>query len=173
MVQAMHFDGKTLDILDQTKLPLQVEWVHCSTEEQVADCILTMKVRGAPAIGAAPAYGCAIAALRDKSLGAEAFQATMEHVLQALLGTRPTAVNLAWAIDRIKKLLHEPGNPAQWTERILQEAKQIASDDLQINRQIGENGVQVIPPNAHILTHYNTGTLATVGYGTALGVIRS
>jgi methylthioribose-1-phosphate isomerase len=172
-LQALRFHGTSLEILDQTKLPLQESWIQCRTADEVARCIVDMNVRGAPAIAAAAAFGIAIAAQQHQHRPDAEFQHEMRKVMQTLAATRPTAVNLFWAIQRIQTLLDQPGTSRVWAERIVEEAQQIAREDVAVNRKIGANGEPLIPENANILTHCNTGTLATVEYGTALGVIRS
>jgi len=150
-------DG-TLEMLDQRILPHQQSWISYSTADSVAEGIRVMVVRGAPAIGIAAAYGMALAAFS----GADLVEA--DAVLRA---SRPTAVNLFWALDRIRDLRSsEP-------EVILAEARSIESEDLEMNLSIGRNGAQLIPHGANIMTICNTGALATAGHGTALGVIRS
>jgi methylthioribose-1-phosphate isomerase len=150
-------DGRLL-MLDQRVLPTQQKWLELTTHEQVAEAIRDMAVRGAPAIGVAAAYGMALAA---KS-GCEISQART-----LLADSRPTAVNLFWALDRIESL-------GDWSfDRVLAEAQSIEREDLEMNLAIGENGAPLIPDGATILTVCNTGSLATAGHGTALGVVRT
>ena len=145
-------------MLDQRVLPTRVEWLEFHSAEAVAHGIRDMVVRGAPAIGIAAAYGMALAAYHDDDLLAA------DHILRE---SRPTAVNLFWALDRIKDL------PVSTFEVILADAKNIEREDLEMNLEIGRQGAKLISEGANILTICNTGALATAGHGTALGVIRS
>jgi methylthioribose-1-phosphate isomerase len=163
----------SLRLLDQTLLPDQEVWLDCRTPEQVADAIRRLAVRGAPAIGVAAAYGLAlgIAAVRDAADLEPRFAAVAE-----LLGaTRPTAVNLRWAIDRGRRVFDEstPAGPAAAAGALLAWAQRLAAEDVEINRRIGEHGAALFAPGSRVLTHCNAGALATAGYGTALGVIQS
>lgn len=154
----MEWKGEYLALLDQRLLPGTEVWLELSTVEQVADAIREMAVRGAPAIGIAAAYGMALAA-RD------GMDQTAAHKL--LFETRPTAVNLGWALDRVSSLgVWESG-------AVLSEAHAIEAEDLECNRRIGANGLSLVPEGARILTICNTGGLATAGHGTALGIIRT
>lgn len=145
-------------MLDQRVLPGREDWLSLSSYEEVVDAIRDMAVRGAPAIGVAAAYGMALAALKGED------KATAKA---ALAGSRPTAVNLFWALDRIDAL------PSWSYEEVLREAQEIEQEDLEMNRAIGRHGAALIQPNWNVLTICNTGALATAGHGTALGVIRS
>jgi methylthioribose-1-phosphate isomerase len=174
-MQPLRFTGRTLEVLDQTKLPEQEVWETCDTYELVAEAIEKMKVRGAPAIGATAAYGIAIGAQQGQELSKGEFLSYMEGVCERLAKTRPTAVNLFWAIKRMRNLIQENADldVEELTKLIIAEANLIAEEDVRQNKQIGQNGLPYIPQNARILTHCNTGSLATVDYGTALGVIRA
>ncbi|MEQ1823670.1 MAG: S-methyl-5-thioribose-1-phosphate isomerase [Fimbriimonadaceae bacterium] len=147
-----------LRMLDQRGLPLRQDWILLESFEEVAQAIRDMVIRGAPAIGIAAAYGMALAAKSGSDL---------RVATETLAESRPTAVNLFWALDRISKL------GSTDFEAILAEAKAIELEDLQMNLSIGHHGARLIPENARILTICNTGALATAGHGTALGVIRS
>jgi len=165
-------DGSLL-LLDQTLLPEREVWLDCTTPEQVADAIRRLAVRGAPAIGVAAAYGVALglATVRDAADLAPRFAAVSE-----LLGaTRPTAVNLRWAIERGRRVfeLNAAAGPAAVASALLAWAQRLAAEDVEINRRIGEHGAALFAPASRVLTHCNTGALATAGYGTALGVIQS
>jgi len=150
--------GGALLMLDQRRLPAREEWLELRSHEEVARAIREMAVRGAPAIGVAAAYGMALAAKHG---------VPRDEAAAVLAASRPTAVNLFWAIDRIKDL-------GSWGfEEVLAEAKAIEREDLEMNRAIGRNGAELIPAGANILTICNTGSLATAGHGTALGVIRT
>lgn len=147
-------DGE-LVLLDQRVLPRRVEWVRCRTARETADAIRDMVVRGAPAIGITAAYGMALAANGGEDLDAAA---------EALLGSRPTAVNLRWAVERLQAL-----PPDRWEA----EARAVHAEDVAICRALGAAGAALLPANATLLTHCNAGALATGGWGTALGVVRS
>lgn len=167
--------GDSLRILDQTKLPQQIVFREARTYEEVAAAIELMEVRGAPAIGAAAAFGFVLGAMRFSG-EPEEFEAHMAEVEARLASTRPTAVNLFWALRRMENRMHEFHQTAdleQTRQGLLQEAISIAEEDVQTNRQIGEFGNTIVPEKANILTHCNAGALATVDYGTALGVVRT
>ncbi|MGI6357261.1 MAG: S-methyl-5-thioribose-1-phosphate isomerase [Bacillota bacterium] len=164
-MNALQWTGTSLRLLDQTKLPHEITYVECQDYQQVADAIRNMTVRGAPAIGVSAAYGLVLAA---QSLGAQGLKAAAD----ALLATRPTAVNLRWAIERMLQIAADA--PEAGLVRLLnQEADRLAAEDVAINRAIGRHGAKLVPDKAGVLTHCNAGALATVGYGTALGVIRA
>lgn len=170
-------DGAVI-LLDQRKLPAEETYRVCESWEDVADSIQTMVVRGAPAIGVTAAYGVALAA-RDLAQGdpgdRDAFASGMEHALDALAKTRPTAVNLFWALDRMKRLVASAGDasPSEVAERLATEATAIHEEDRQLCLSIGKHGAELVPDGARVLTHCNTGALATGGIGTALGVVRA
>ncbi|WP_369938047.1 S-methyl-5-thioribose-1-phosphate isomerase [Xanthomonas tesorieronis] len=170
-IRPILWTGDALELLDQRKLPFVVEHVQCTDSDQVADAIHTLAVRGAPAIGIAASWGVVLAA-RDVQAddGAQAL-AKLEPALQRLNAARPTAVNLAWALMRMRKALAAAG--ADWREAIAHEAQDIAEEDLAANRHMGALGAGLIAPGSGVLTHCNTGSLATAGFGTALGVIRA
>ena len=174
-MQPLRWTGKTLHVLDQTLLPEQEVWDNCDTYELVAEAIEKMKVRGAPAIGATAAYGVAIGAQAGVELAKGEFLAYLDGVCERLAKTRPTAVNLFWAIKRMRGLIEQNADLSvpELAELITREAELIAEEDVELNKTIGRNGLPLIPQNARILTHCNTGSLATVDYGTALGVIRA
>ncbi len=164
-----------MQLLDQLQLPEKIEWVECKTVEDVALAIEKMQVRGAPAIGAAAAFGIALGAQQGAELSKPDFLAYLQTVCDRLARTRPTAVNLFWAIRRMQNLIEQNAEleVKPLVELITREAQSIAQEDVEMNRAIGRNGLRFIPDNARILTHCNTGSLATAGYGTALGVIRA
>lgn len=157
-VKALEWGGDHLRMLDQRVLPAREEWLQLSTPEEVASAIREMAVRGAPAIGVAAAYGIALAAQVGVPL---------EQARQILAASRPTAVNLFWALDRMSSI------PEPSFEALLAEAKAIELEDLQMNLAIGHHGARLLPDVVRILTICNTGSLATAGHGTALGVIRT
>ncbi|HHY28297.1 MAG TPA: S-methyl-5-thioribose-1-phosphate isomerase [Desulfitobacterium dehalogenans] len=174
-MKALEWMGDSLKILDQTRLPVEVNYRMATTYEEVAEAIEKMEVRGAPAIGAAAAYGYALGAM-GYSGEPEGLQNHMEKVQHRLAGTRPTAVNLFWALRRMEDRLRDQHGVKELSEirkALVGEAESIAEDDRRVNRLIGEQGNTIVTAEASILTHCNAGALATVEYGTALGVIRA
>ena len=170
-IRPILWTGETLDLLDQRKLPFQIEQLSARTSDEVAAAIHALAVRGAPAIGIAAAWGVVLAARAiEAGDGAEAV-AKLEPALQRLNAARPTAVNLAWALARMRRVLQPAG--ADWRQVLEREAQAIAGEDLAANRRMGELGAALIGPGSGVLTHCNTGSLATAGFGTALGVIRA
>ena len=167
-MDAIRWEHNTLCLLDQTRLPAAEVWLHCTDYRQAAQAIRTMVVRGAPAIGIAAAYAMVLAARE----GAEApdFSAFMARAKSLLAASRPTAVNLFWALDRMERCWEASGPDRL---RLEQEAQAIHREDLEMNRAMGRHGAELVPQGARILTHCNAGALATGGYGTALGVIRA
>ncbi|MEO6519766.1 MAG: S-methyl-5-thioribose-1-phosphate isomerase [Pseudoxanthomonas sp.] len=170
-IRPILWTGVTLDLLDQRKLPFQVEHLSSSTSDEVAAAIHALAVRGAPAIGIAAAWGVVLASREvEAGTGAEA-ALLMEPALQRLNAARPTAVNLAWALSRMRRVLQAAG--PDWRQLLEQEAQAIAEEDLAANRHMGALGAGLIEAGSGVLTHCNTGSLATAGFGTALGVIRA
>ncbi|QDH69909.1 S-methyl-5-thioribose-1-phosphate isomerase [Marilutibacter alkalisoli] len=170
-VRPIRWTGDALELLDQRKLPFQVEYVRCEDSDAVADAIRALTVRGAPAIGISAAWGVVLAARGvDAADGAEA-ASKLEPAMQRLNAARPTAVNLAWALARMRRALD--GSGSDWRERLEREAQNIADEDLAANRHMGALGAALIAPGSGVMTHCNTGSLATAGFGTALGVIRA
>ncbi len=164
-----------LEMIDQTRLPASFDYLSYDSAAGVAEGIRTMVVRGAPAIGVAAAYGIALEALRIQSSAREAFGAALDAGFAVLAASRPTAVNLFWALDRMRRCLtaHSGSAPSAIAEALLAEAKAIHSEDIRINQQMGAHGAALLSDGARVLTHCNAGALATAGHGTALGVIRS
>jgi methylthioribose-1-phosphate isomerase len=177
MIPTLAWTPQGVQFIDQTKLPLEESYVLATTYEQVADVIVTMVVRGAPAIGVSAAYGVALGALKATATTTEEFAPEFDRICARLASTRPTAVNLFWAIDRMKRLfanLRDSGLPlAQIKERLLAEAHAMYSEDIAACKAMGAFGGELLPDEGGVLTHCNAGALATCGYGTALGVIRS
>jgi len=167
-------DGKCR-MIDQLLLPTEEVWREYTDYQGVAEAIRSMVVRGAPAIGVAAAFGAALGARDIQAADFAGFSAEFEQICAVLAATRPTAVNLFWALDRMKRVATANAELPldQLKERLLQEALLIADEDVQINRSMGRHGADLIPAHARILTHCNAGALATGGYGTALGVIRA
>ncbi len=164
-------------MIDQRKLPLVESWIELETPEAVADAIRKMVVRGAPAIGISAAFGLALGATRSVGASPVEFDARMNQLYTLMNETRPTAVNLPWAIERMRRLAlssREAGlDNAGIAARLEEEAARIHAEDLAACRAIGGHGATLLPSRASVLTHCNAGGLATAGYGTALGVIRS
>jgi methylthioribose-1-phosphate isomerase len=174
MRKTIEWENNRVLMIDQRKLPHTFEIISCKNHHEVAEAIKDMAIRGAPAIGAAAAYGMALAAKNIRTENMEDFLRGLEEARKELSMTRPTAVNLFWALDRINKIIEEKGFSVEELQKnILSEAKKIAKQDIEVNFLIGNNGVKLFEDNDIILTHCNAGSLATVFYGTALGVIRS
>ena len=160
-------------LIDQTKLPNRLAYVQCKNYNEVADAIKEMVVRGAPAIGVTAALGLALAGLKSKATTPIELRADLDKAFTVLLSTRPTAVNLSWALTRvIKKAIHKK-SMAQIKKALLEEALTLAKEDAEINLKIGMNGAQLFSDGDVVMTHCNAGSLATTTYGTALGVIRA
>jgi methylthioribose-1-phosphate isomerase len=181
LIKAVDWQGDCLRLLDQTKLPRLTEYIDCRDFQAVAEAIRCMQVRGAPAIGTAAAFGMVLAAQNYKPGGLTApaemdrFRESLAEAAQVLSGTRPTAVNLFWAIERMLRKLKETSahTPAELIPALEEEAAAIYQEDILMNQRIGQNGCALIPDGARILTHCNAGALATAGFGTALGIIRA
>ncbi len=177
-VRTLKWDGSKLFLIDQRKLPFIEDYVACDTFEKVGLAIKDMIVRGAPAIGVSAAYGAALAGMGYKGSSKEDFRKYFEKALQYLADSRPTAVNLFWALKRMKDVFNgnEKSDIASVKKILINEAEKIESEDILINKKIGDNGIEAFKDfksKVKILTHCNAGALATAGYGTALGVIRS
>lgn len=175
MITPIRWAGDRLILLDQTRLPSQEVERQCSDWRQVAEAIRTLVVRGAPAIGVTAAFGVALAARESRATTFDDFLADLEVALKGLAATRPTAANLFWALERMRRVcLDNRALPLdQLRARLLSEAGAILEEDVAANQAIGEHGARLVPDRARILTHCNTGALATAGYGTALGVVRA
>jgi methylthioribose-1-phosphate isomerase len=176
MIQTLEWTDNGVRFLDQTKLPTEEIYVNCTTYQEVADVIRNMVVRGAPAIGVAAGMGVALGVKNSTAENVAELKHDLDQICDVIGKTRPTAVNLFWAIDRMKDAF-AAGVAAgesvdQLKERLVREAAQIHDEDVASCRAIGAHGAEVVPSDAHILTHCNAGALATAGYGTALGVIR-
>lgn len=180
MLPTISWDDDAIVMIDQRKLPAQEVYVRCRTAPEVARAIKSMVIRGAPAIGVAAAMGLAIGMRRSKATGTQKFTAEFTKLCGLMAGTRPTAVNLFWAIDRMKHTLSDGllagESAAQLAERLEREARRIHDEDIACCREIGRHGAALVPDTpggARVLTHCNAGALATAGYGTALGVVRA
>ena len=172
MIETIAWSAEGVVMIDQTRLPAEEIYVTCRTYKEVADAIRTMIIRGAPAIGVAAAMGVALGV--SQAAGAN-LDAQFETICAELASTRPTAVNLFWGIERMKCLYgsirHLPWD--QIRDRLVNEAKLVREEDIEINRAIGRHGAPLVPDGRTVLTHCNAGALATAGYGTALGVVRA
>ena len=176
MIKTLFFDNEAIMILDQSRLPDKVEYLRCETVEEVADAIKKLKVRGAPLIGVTAAFGLAMA-MANYQGEPTGMQDYFQYTRAVLASTRPTAVNLFWALERMEKVFIEEfvthANPEQIGKRLKQEAIKMYEEDITINRTIGKYGQTLLPEDSQVMTICNAGALATCGYGTALGVIRA
>ncbi len=174
-VETLRWNGSQIEMIVQRLLPQQIAYPAYDSAKGVAEAIRTMVVRGAPAIGVAAAYGVALEAERLKAEPADAFVKALEEGFKILAASRPTAVNLFWALNRMHKLWENSRHLSQaaLADRLLQEAHAILDEDIQINRQMGAYGASLLEDGMRVLTHCNAGALATAGHGTALGVFRS
>lgn len=174
-VETLRWSDGVLEMIDQRILPATFMYVQYDSAASVAEGIRSMVVRGAPAIGVAAAYGVALEALRLLALTDESFQRGMNEGFNTLAQSRPTAVNLFWALARMKQVWQSVSNESnrQIAMRLLAEAHEIFAEDIRINRALGSHGAELLRDGARVLTHCNAGALATAGHGTALGVIRS
>jgi methylthioribose-1-phosphate isomerase len=172
MVETIQWTRDGVVMIDQTRLPREEVYVTCRDYREVAEAIRSMVIRGAPAIGVAAAMGVAIGVLHAAP---ERMDAEFEQICATLAATRPTAVNLFWAIERMKRVYGEVrGRPVEEVRsRLVDEAVRIRIEDIAINEAIGRHGAALVPDGKTVLTHCNAGALATAGYGTALGVIRA
>ena len=175
MIEPIRWTKEGVRILDQTLLPVKVKYIICRDYHEVADAIRTMKIRGAPAIGIAAAMGVALGIKGIQTEDQDKFHNEFERICQEFLSTRPTAINLAWAINRMKSVVWQDGgfSRSMTKESLIREANRILVEDIATNRLIGKHGEALIRSGQTILTHCNAGALATGGYGTALGIIRA
>lgn len=176
MIPTLEWTSQGVRFLDQTRLPLEETYVLATTYQQVADVIVTMVVRGAPAIGVSAAMGVALGIQNSPATTLGALAADLEVISSTLAATRPTAVNLFWAIDRMQRhyqVLAKSGDLAAIRSGMVQEALAMYDEDIAACRALGAFGADLLPRDGGVLTHCNAGALATCGYGTALGVIRA
>ncbi|MDI3254958.1 MAG: S-methyl-5-thioribose-1-phosphate isomerase [Bacillota bacterium] len=178
MIPTLEWTSQGVRFLDQTKLPLEETYVLATSYQQVAEVIVTMVVRGAPAIGVSAAMGIALGIQQSQAATLEELEADFEQIAKTLASTRPTAVNLFWAIDRMRArfrtLLAQPERTHQAiTEALVREAQTMYEEDIAACKAMGAYGAALLPAEGGVLTHCNAGALATCGYGTALGVIRA
>lgn len=172
-IRPIRWTGDALELLDQRKLPFVVEYLTCRGSDEVAEAIHALAVRGAPAIGIAAAWGVVLAARALDPVDAIAAANELDPALQRLRAARPTAVNLAWALARMRAALLRAAAHDDWRAMLESEAAAIEREDLAANRRMGALGAALVAPGSGVLTHCNTGSLATAGFGTALGVIRA
>jgi methylthioribose-1-phosphate isomerase len=177
MLPTIDWQDDVIVMVDQRKLPAQEVYVRCRTPQEVAKAIRTMVIRGAPAIGVAAAMGLALGVRRSRAKGTTQLAAEFTRLCDLMAATRPTAVNLFWAVERMKRRFWEGvragESTAEIAARLEREARQIHDEDVAACRSMGRHGAALVPDGARILTHCNAGALATAGYGSALGVIRA
>jgi len=177
MLPTIDWQDDVIVMVDQRKLPSQEIYVRCRSSQEVARAIRTMVIRGAPAIGVAAAMGIALGMRRSTAKGTRQFAVEFQKTCDMMAATRPTAVNLFWAIDRMKRVFAEGAQAGESADelngRLEQEARRIHDEDVASCRAMGAIGAEVVPDGARVLTHCNAGALATAGYGSALGVIRA
>ncbi len=177
MLPTIEWRTDSVVMIDQRKLPVSEIYVTCKTANDVAKAIRTMVIRGAPAIGVAAAMGIALGMSRSKATGTKQFTTEFQKTCDLMAATRPTAVNLFWAIERMKRTFAEAAQGGcsvdELKQRLVDEAQRIHDEDVASCQAMGAHGATLVPDTANILTHCNAGALATAGYGTALGVIRA
>lgn len=172
-LRTVEWKNNKVRMIDQTKLPNELVFVEYDDFNQVAHAIKTLVVRGAPAIGVSGAFGLALAVLQSKATSKEKLLSGLEDARKILFATRPTAVNLGWGLEQIMSVANTGNSIDQIKELVISKAKKMADDDIEINKSMGKNGSVLFENNDTIMTHCNAGALATVAYGTALGVIRA
>ncbi|HXV38361.1 MAG TPA: S-methyl-5-thioribose-1-phosphate isomerase [Nitrosopumilaceae archaeon] len=172
-LRTVEWKNNTVVMIDQTKLPNKLVFVKYTDYKDVANAIKTLVVRGAPAIGVSGAFGLALATLQSKAKTRKKLLEDLEKARKILFETRPTAINLAWGLDKIMKVANKFNDVSEIKESIIRTAKKMAEEDIETNMKMGKHGAALFENNDTIMTHCNAGALATVGYGTALGVIRA
>jgi methylthioribose-1-phosphate isomerase len=177
VIKTIEWTGEGVRMIDQRKLPSVEEYPVFRTYQEVAEAIRAMVVRGAPAIGVAAAMGVALGVKDSSAPNIEALRREFKQITDTLAATRPTAVNLFWAIERMKRVFAQiaaaGADAASIRQRLIKEALDIQAEDIESNKRMGQFGQELLPGSGTILTHCNAGALATAGYGTALGVIRA
>ena len=175
MIKTIFWKNNAVVLIDQKALPLAEKYIVCKSYKAVIACIKDLTVRGAPAIGVAAAMGAALGAIHLASLSPDKFRKKFYAICDEIAQARPTARNLFWALERMKKIVSHSSQLSQRdiVKELIKKAKHICSEDIAINQQMGKNGSRIIVDGDNILTHCNAGALATAGYGTALGVIRA
>ncbi|HSB56544.1 MAG TPA: S-methyl-5-thioribose-1-phosphate isomerase [Nitrosopumilaceae archaeon] len=172
-LRTVEWKNNAVIMIDQTKLPNKLVFVKYTEYKDVAKAIQTLVIRGAPAIGVSGAFGLALAALQSKAKTKNHLLDDLEKAKKILFETRPTAINLAWGLEKIMEIANEGNNVSGIKKSIIHTAKKMAEEDIATNRKMGKHGALLFENNDTIMTHCNAGALATVGYGTALGVIRA
>jgi len=172
-LRTVEWKNDSVVMIDQTKLPNELVFVQYTDYNDIANAIRTLVVRGAPAIGVSGAFGLALAALHSSSETKEDLLSDLEKAKKTLFETRPTAVNLSWGLEKIMEIARQGKTVFEIKDAVIAKAKQMAEEDININKKMGKNGAELFQDNDTIMTHCNAGALATVGYGTALGVIRA
>ena len=172
-LKTVEWKDNSVIMINQTKLPNSLEYVTYTDYNQVANAIRTLVVRGAPAIGVSGAFGLALAALQSNAKEKDQLIQDLKTAKKILFETRPTAVNLSWGLDKIMKITEQCKTVSEIRDNVIAKAKEMAEDDVNINKKMGKIGAELFQNNDTIMTHCNAGALATVGYGTALGVIRA
>jgi len=172
-LRTVEWKNDSVVMIDQTKLPNELVFVQYTDYNDIANAIRTLVVRGAPAIGVSGAFGLALAALHRSSETKEDLLSDLEKAKKTLFETRPTAVNLSWGLEKIMEIARQGKTVFEIKDAVIAKAKQMAEEDININKKMGKNGAELFQDNDTIMTHCNAGALATVGYGTALGVIRA
>jgi len=175
MIQTLEWTARGVVFIDQTKLPTEEVYVTCTTHQQVADVIRNMVVRGAPAIGVAAAMGIALGVKNSKAENGADLKKDFDQICETIRQTRPTAVNLFWAIRRMTEKFERMRihSVAQIKQELIEESQRMHAEDIAANQAMGRHGATLMPASGGVLTHCNAGALATAGYGTALGVIRA
>ena len=172
-LRTIEWKNNSVVMIDQTKLPSELVFVKYTDYNDVAEAIRTLVVRGAPAIGVSGAFGMALAALQSSSESVESLLSDLEKAKKILFETRPTAVNLSWGLEKIMEIAKQGKTVSEIRDIVIDKAKQMAEEDINTNKKMGKNGAVLFQDNDTIMTHCNAGALATVAYGTALGVIRA
>ena len=172
-LRTIEWKNNSVVMIDQTKLPSELVFVKYTDYNDVAEAIRTLVVRGAPAIGVSGAFGMALAALQSSSESVESLLSDLEKAKKILFETRPTAINLSWGLEKIMEVAKQGKTVSEIRDTIITKAKQMAEEDINTNKKMGKNGAELFQDNDTIMTHCNAGALATVAYGTALGVIRA
>ena len=172
-LRTVEWKDDSVIMIDQTKLPNELVFVKYNDYNDIATAIRNLVVRGAPAIGVSGAFGLALAALQSTSETTDGLLSDLEKAKKILFETRPTAVNLSWGLEKIMKDAEQGKTVSEIKNNVIEKAKKMAEDDININKKMGKNGAKLFEDNDTIMTHCNAGALATVAYGTALGVIRA
>jgi len=173
LLLTVSWEDNSVVLIDQTKLPNKLVYIKCKDYKEVADAIKKLVVRGAPAIGVTAAFGLALAAQSSKAKTLAELMTDLDTAFKILRSTRPTAVNLFWALERVMTKAKKAKTIAEVKKVVLDEAQKMSKEDIEANRRMGSNGAALFRDGDVVLTHCNAGSLATVAYGTALGVIRA